>query len=68
VGRIVGGTWASTSAPTATHRRSYEIASRELAAFLPDLRSAAADLQRLEQAAEAAGVPWTPGRIPSWTP
>jgi photosystem II stability/assembly factor-like uncharacterized protein len=68
VGRIVGGTWASTSAPTATHRRSYEIASRELAAFLPDLRAAAADLQRLEQAAEAAGVPWTPGRIPSWTP
>ena len=25
-----------------------------------------ADLKRVEAAAEAAGVPWTPGRLPEW--
>ena len=26
------------------------------------------DLERLEDAAEAAGAPWTPGRVPEWKP
>jgi hypothetical protein len=68
VGRVVRGTWSSTSAPTASHRRGFEIASRELGEFLPLLRAAAQELARLEQAAEAAGAPWTPGRIPDWRP
>ena len=68
VGRIVRGSWASTSAPTATHRRSYEVASTELGAFLPRLREAATALRQLEEAAERAGAPWTPGRIPEWRP
>jgi hypothetical protein len=68
VGRIVRGSWASTSAPTATHRRSFEVASAELGGFLPRLREAAAALRQLEEAAERAGAPWTPGRIPEWRP
>lgn len=68
LGRIVGGTWSTTMAPTQTHRRQYEIVSTEFAAWLPRLRAIVEqDLPRLLEAAEAAGAPWTPGRrIPSW--
>ena len=66
VAQIVGGGWGSTSEPTATHRRNYEIASGDLAALLPKLRQAAAELTALEQKAEQLGARWTPGRIPSW--
>ncbi|MBM4186810.1 MAG: glycosyl hydrolase [Gemmatimonadetes bacterium] len=68
VQRIVRSAWATSTGPTATHRRSYAIASDQLAAFLPQLRAAADQLRQLEEQAEAAGVPWTPGRIPSWRP
>jgi hypothetical protein len=26
------------------------------------------DLRRVEEQAEAAGAPWTPGRVPVWKP
>ncbi len=49
--------------PTASHRRSLEIASAELAALLPELRALLeTDLPALEARAGAAGVPWSPGR------
>lgn len=68
LGRIVGGTWSTTMAPTQTHRRQYEIVSTEFAAWVPQLRAIVEqDLPRLARAAEAAGAPWTPGRpIPNW--
>jgi hypothetical protein len=68
IGRVVGNTWSTTQAPTATHRHNYDIASQQLAAFLPRLNAAANDLRQLETDAEAAGAPWTPGRLPSWRP
>ena len=68
VQRVVGNTWSTTQAPTATHRRNYEIASQELAAFLPRLQGALDELRKLETDAEAAGAPWTPGRLPVWKP
>jgi hypothetical protein len=68
VQRIVGNTWSTTQAPTATHRRNYEIASQELTAFLPRLQGALDELRKLETDAEAAGAPWTPGRVPVWKP
>ena len=68
VQRVVGNTWSNTQAPTATHRRNYDIASQQLTAFLPKLRSAVDELRKLEEDAEAAGAPWTPGRIPTWKP
>ena len=66
--RIVFGHWSSTSAPTATHRKNYEIAETEFSAMLDDLRTLVEqDLVALEQRLEAAGAPWTPGRgIPRW--
>jgi photosystem II stability/assembly factor-like uncharacterized protein len=65
---IVDGSWGSTSEPTATHRRAYEIAAEQFAAFLPKLRQLVTDLTALEAQAEAAGAPWTSGRVPTWPP
>jgi hypothetical protein len=68
VQRIVRGTWSQTGAPTATHRASYTVASAEFGAFLPKLRAFVEEMRRLEADAEAAGAPWTPGRMPEWRP
>ena len=68
VQRVVGNTWSNTQAPTATHRRNYQIASDQLGQFLPRLKAAADELRKLEDDAEAAGAPWTPGRLPAWKP
>jgi hypothetical protein len=66
--RVISGTWNNTSAPTATARRGYDIASAALTAFLPKLRAAMDEIKKLEDDAEAAGAPWTPGRLPNWVP
>ena len=66
---IVSGHWDSTSAPTATQRRNYDIAAAEFAPILAKLRTLIlTDFKRLEDKAEAAGAPWTPGRVPDWKP
>lgn len=62
--RIVGDSWGYTGAPTRTDQRAYEIASGEFQAWLTQLKSAVGELTALEQKAEAAGAPWTPGRMP----
>ena len=67
VQQVVYGHWASTSAPTDTHRRNYEIAAEAFGDWLPRFRTLVEErLQPLEAALEAAGAPWTPGRIPTW--
>lgn len=69
VNDAVGDLWSSTSAPTATHLRGYRIAGEEFAPLLAGLKSLVqGDLKRLEDAMEAAGAPWTPGRMPEWEP
>ncbi|MEL7450170.1 MAG: glycosyl hydrolase [Pseudomonadota bacterium] len=51
--------------PTPTHRRAYEIARDEFGEVQPALQKLATDaLPALEERLEAAGVPWTPGRVP----
>ncbi|MDX1500860.1 MAG: glycosyl hydrolase, partial [Thermoanaerobaculia bacterium] len=64
VGRVVGALLTTSSAPTATQRRGYEIAREQFAPVAEGLRSVEADLAALEAEMEAAGAPWTPGRIP----
>ena len=69
VDRVVWGQWNSTSAPTETHRDAYRYASQQFEPVLRDLRRLIeTDLVELEAAMEAAGAPWTPGRVPRWTP
>jgi photosystem II stability/assembly factor-like uncharacterized protein len=63
----VAAHYSSTAAPTATARRQVEVAGADLEKVLAELRRLVGeDLPRLEAAAEAAGAPWTPGRIPTW--
>jgi hypothetical protein len=68
VQQVVGGHWTSTSDATDTHRRAYDMAASQFAGVLEKLRTLiTVDLRRLEDAAESAGAPWTPGRVPTWT-
>ncbi len=68
VGRALGYSLTTTSAPTSTQMRQVEIASQEFGPVVDGLRALVADLETLETAMDAAGAPWTPGRIPDWQP
>ncbi|MBI2946665.1 MAG: hypothetical protein HYY23_03400 [Verrucomicrobia bacterium] len=64
---IVGTQWRVTSAPTQTHRDAYRYAGEAFEKTLADFRTLAdRDLPAFESKLEAAGAPWTPGRIPQW--
>ena len=66
---IVYAHWSSTSTPTGTSRRQYELASAELGEVVSALRQlVASDLGALEARLDAVGAPWTPGRVPIWPP
>jgi hypothetical protein len=58
--------WNTTSSPTQTQRNAYDWAGEAFAVELARLHRAADDLETLEARLEAAGAPWTPGRIPDW--
>jgi photosystem II stability/assembly factor-like uncharacterized protein len=59
--------WSSTSAPTTTSRRQYELASGELSGVVAKLRQLVdGDLAALEAKLDGVGAPWTPGRVPTW--
>ncbi|HZM89562.1 MAG TPA: glycosyl hydrolase, partial [Blastocatellia bacterium] len=67
VNTIVSDQRMSTSAPTQTQKDHYAVAAQEFEQVLGRLRPLIeGDLARLEKAMEAAGAPWTPGRIPEW--
>jgi hypothetical protein len=69
VDQIVSGHWYATADAPATHRRNYEIAAKDFAPVVTGLRTLIlTDLTLLENAADAAGAPWTPGRVPDWKP
>ena len=64
VGSIVSDQRMSTSAPTQTQKDHYAAAAQEFEQVLSQLRPLIeGDLANLEKAMEAAGAPWTPGRI-----
>ncbi|MDI1318735.1 MAG: glycosyl hydrolase [bacterium] len=67
VQRIVESMWYSTSAPTGTLTLEYDFAAQEFAPILARLKTLVeTDLKDLESKVEAAGAPWTPGRVPAW--
>jgi photosystem II stability/assembly factor-like uncharacterized protein len=58
----------SLGRPTTTQRDLYAAAGQEFAAELGKLRKLIeVDLRPVEKALDAAGAPWTPGRLPEWT-
>jgi hypothetical protein len=58
----------STSGPTGTHRKQYEIAGQEFDAALVELNKLlGTDIPAMLGRFDALGAPWTPGRaIPNW--
>ncbi len=67
VSKIVDDEGLSTSKPTQTARDCYTVAGADLQIQLDKLKSLIEiDLAGLEKQMEAAGAPWTPGRLPTW--
>jgi hypothetical protein len=65
VSTIVGSQRFSLARPSQTAIQQYEIASQEFAEEQKKLRALLeGDLRGLEKALDAAGAPWTPGRVP----
>jgi hypothetical protein len=64
---IMEGERFSSGKPTQTHVDAYNIAADEFAQQLSKLHTLIdVDLAKLERDMETAGVPWTPGRVPTW--
>jgi photosystem II stability/assembly factor-like uncharacterized protein len=69
VQRIVSAQWTSSSAPTGTNQAAYSAAAAAFEPVLEELRRLIEEeLRALEAELEAAGGPWTPGRVPRWQP
>ncbi len=67
VSRVTGGVRFALAPATGTQQEGYRIAGEEFAAELGKLRTLIeVDLRALEKALDAAGAPWTPGRLPEW--
>ena len=65
---IMEGERFALAKPTQSHVDSYNIAAEEFAEELAKLHVLVeVDLAKLEKDMEAAGAPWTPGRVPEWT-
>ncbi len=65
--RAVDGLWYATSTATRTHERQYEIVAAAFPNLLARLRQLVeTDLAALQDALDAVGAPWTPGRLPVW--
>ena len=68
VGVVVGATRFAIAKPTGTQREAYRVASADLAREVAKLRTLIdVDAKELAKALDAAGAPWTPGRLPAWT-
>ena len=69
VGYVINAQRMSTARPTQTQQNQYNAAAQDFETVLGQLRQLIeVDLARLEKQLEAAGAPWTPGRIPEWRP
>jgi hypothetical protein len=67
VGYVVGAQRMSISRPTQTQIAQYNAAAQDFESVLGQLRQLIeVDLDKLEKQLEAAGAPWTPGRVPEW--
>ncbi len=65
---IMEGERFSLAKPTQSHVDDYNIAAAEFAGQLEKLHALVeVDLVKLEKDMEAAGAPWTPGRVPEWS-
>jgi len=66
IGTIEGTLWTATSAPTQTAMQSFDIASKQFALLLPELKSIDEEIKKAESTLEKNHAPYTPGRLPEW--
>ena len=67
VNAILEGERFSLAKPTQSHIDDYAIAAADFTEQLAKLHALVeVDLAKLEKDMEAAGAPWTPGRVPEW--
>jgi photosystem II stability/assembly factor-like uncharacterized protein len=65
---IMEGERFALAKPTQSHVNDYNIAAAEFGEQLGKLHTLVeVDLAKLEKDMEAAGAPWTPGRVPEWS-
>jgi hypothetical protein len=68
VNSIMEGERFALTKPTQTHLDAYNIAASEFTEALAKLHTlVVVDFAKLEKDMEAAGAPWTPGRVPEWS-
>jgi len=65
LGEIIGGMWASTSAPTETMKMNYEILKSELPGVIDQLKDIGKRIDELNNDLDNLKAPYTPGRIPN---
>jgi photosystem II stability/assembly factor-like uncharacterized protein len=58
--------FGSTSDPTTTMKEQLQLAGEEFEGVMNALKAVNNDIKALEQKLEAAGAPYTPGRMPEW--
>ncbi len=63
---IVSSLWVTTSGPTGTYRRAYDEACEDFGDVLANLEALDNRIRAVEDELEAAGAPYTPGRLPVW--
>lgn len=63
---ISGGLWSTTSAPTVTWQKSYDIVSGVFGNILNELKEVTDDIKQLEVIMEQNNASFTPGRLPVW--
>ncbi len=66
INNITGALWSTTSAPTQTQYRSYELAAKQFTPLLSELNAIGEEIRKVEDQLEKAGAPYTPGRKPVW--
>jgi hypothetical protein len=65
---IMEGERFALAKPTQSHVEDFNIAAAEFSEQLSKLHALVEiDLNKLEKDMEAAGAPWTPGRVPEWS-
>lgn len=66
IGRVNGGVSESTSKPTGTQENDYKVTAELFAPVQQSLHQLVDDMHKLEAQLDAAGVPHTPNRMPTW--
>jgi len=66
---ILWGIWSTSSAPSDTQIKNYNIIAEEFQPFLNRLTKLVdADIKQIENELDKLKAPWTPSRIPEWKP